>query len=567
MKIELGESGRVSKDYRDLYEAAAKEARQSFTLLIETISEAHIGDLDWFLSSPASRNTFTSTLFTRCCQIGFLKKLLGQGTAVDAVVTDSPALAEALRLWMGRENPSATVTLQAPVRNRLNLTLGAIVRLIGYPAVHLWHFLQARSTRSARSVVAPSSPATLIDTFVMSGYEETDRYYPGMLDGLTDREKASVFFVPTFYRIGPGEVRQVFKRLRAGGRNFLFKEDYLKFADYLFAFGHAFRVLKIRFGTVLYKGVDVSGLIREEIRGFRRLGDTIIALLNTRFAVRLSKAGVPLRLVVDWFENQVGDKGWNAGFNTAYPRTPTVGYRGFVNTEFYLCDRPTPSEQRSGLLPKTVGLMGKGMGASLCEFCPGLPVESAPAFRFAHLHANQPMPPAGNGAEFNILVALPFSANDARRILSLVNAVGPGLADNVCFGIKPHPTASTLTVPDTTGEKIRVRRLDGDFSALLTESDLLVSTASSVCMESLAMGIPVIVVGNPNGLTLNPIPDSVASDLWRLAYSADDMRKAIRYFWQRSNGTIRRHRDEGKTIRDDFFTPVTKRRVRAFLRL
>ncbi|MBI9082648.1 MAG: hypothetical protein JEZ11_03565 [Desulfobacterales bacterium] len=293
----------------------------------------------------------------------------------------------------------------------------------------------------------------------------------------------------------------------------------------------------------------------------------MIALLNARFAFRLREADVSLRLVIDWFENQVGDKGWNAGFNLAYPNIPSLGYMGFINTDFYLCAKPTVSEKRSQLLPKTICVMGRGMIGALGEFCPGLNVETAPAFRFSHLQNAPQQPTTDNGSHFNVLVALPFSKRDSLRIMTLVGVAAEKLPGKVTFCLKKHPTAPETAMPQTADGKSKFSWVDGEFNDLLEKTDLLISTASSVCMESIVTGTPVIVVGDPSGLTLHPIPDSVAPGLWRLIYGPDDFIAAITFYKDRTAEAIRHHQVQGKMIRSEYFSPVTKGRVRAFLRL
>ena len=49
--------------------------------------------------------------------------------------------------------------------------------------------------------------------------------------------------------------------------------------------------------------------------------------------------------LADWFENQVIDKGWNAGFNKFYPEVKSVGYSGQFPSQNYLCSFPTSCEK------------------------------------------------------------------------------------------------------------------------------------------------------------------------------------------------------------------------------
>ena len=45
---------------------------------------------------------------------------------------------------------------------------------------------------------------------------------------------------------------------------------------------------------------------------------------------------------------------------------------------------------------------------------------------------------------------------------------------------------------------------EGDFHAVVEKCDLLVTNASSVSLEALAKGVPVIIVSPQNGVVQNP---------------------------------------------------------------
>lgn len=567
MRLDFTENGSVSEDLRPLLEEAAEEARRPFVQMIDDLSRSNAGNLDWLFSGPASRNVFRSPLFFHCCRIVLLNKLLARSVSISGIVTDSPAMADLLRQGLRSRKRLIPVTLTGPDQWGWRRFLRRAGRFFGYTGIQLWSYLQARLTRRAGRPSRPCDPLTLVDTFVMSSFVETDRYYPGILEGLNREERDQIHFVPTLYRIGPRKVRTVFQRMRACGRKMIFKEDYLRLSDYFFALGHAFRLQRLKPGRVLFFGWDLSPLIDEEMRSLRSLGDTVIGWLNYRFAFRLKEAGMPLRLVIDWFENQVGDRGWNAGFHAAYPETPTVGYMGFVNTRYYLCARPTATEADFGLLPRHIAVMGNGLIRPVREFCATLRIETAPAYRFAHLHKERSMESAESDHSLRVLVALPFSDQEARRMLDLVGRAKSRLFKSTVFGVKFHPTTERTSCLRSLAEKKGIHSVAGRFDKLLQQSGVLVSTASSVCMEAIAQGVPVIVVGNPHGLTFNPIPDSVPRDLWRLVYDADEFVDAVGAFQHRDRDAVERRQSIGKGVRNNFFTAVSKAGTTAFLRM
>ncbi|MCK4830474.1 hypothetical protein KA005_82920, partial [bacterium] len=499
----------------------------------------------------------TSPLFHYCCCIALLQELIRKKEPVSEIITDSRAFKKVIEDYLTGQGIGAKVTLaRLPMKQRLKEIIRPVYTLFGIPLRHLILFIVARRTKNLGKPV-PSDPLTLIDTFVMHGYIEKDRYYPGLMNALSEKEKEGVWFIPHLYGFRPWQYLSVVKKLRMAERNFVLKEDYLKFRDYLFAWGHILRIRTLRIKACLFQGVDISRLVREEMRSFRRSGSSYVPLLNYRFAKRLRKANIKLRIVVDWFENQNIDRGWNAGFRRYYPETLTRGYQGFVVTPHYLCMYPTEEEKKNVVIPHEIMVIGKGLVRSARKFCPHLKVLVAPAFRFQQVWQERKYFPASS--EYAILVALPIMVSDAVHILTMLAHGKASLNKNIRLWIKPHPTMPLAVIKKNFGAgwPEEFEFVSGDFNDCVEKSNLLISSASSVCLETLAKGIPVIVVGNRHGLTHNPIPETITEDIWRLCYTHEEIVDAIQFYKNRSPKKIKEHEEAGKRIREEYFEPVT----------
>ena len=280
---------------------------------------------------------------------------------------------------------------------------------------------------------------------------------------------------------------------------------------------------------------------------------------------RLKETGVKLRLVIDWFENQDIDRGWNAGFRRFFPKAETIGYQGFILSAHYLCIYPTEVEKDSHIIPNKVAVVGSGLAQSARRFCSALDVCSAPAFRFQHVWRKRIYSPATN--KYTILVALHIMISPAVYILKLLASMANKMADNTRFWIKPHPTVSRSQIQGTFGSgwPEQFEFVGGDFNDCVEKSNLLISSASSACMETLAKGIPVIIIGNSYGLTQNPIPETITDDIWRLCYSPQEITDAIQFYQTRTPEKIKEHEETGTRIREEYFEPVTKEGTREFL--
>jgi len=567
MKLDLTFNGKIYPQYARIVNQIAVDIRHPFTELINSVSRKHAKSIDWWVSSPASRNTFASPLFHYCCCIALLQELIRKKEPVSEIITDSRAFKKVIEDYLAGKGINVKVTLaRLSVKQRLKELVRPIYVIFGLPLKQLLLFFIARQKRSLCKPL-PSEPLTLIDTFIMPGYIEKDRYYFSVLDALWEKEKQCVWFVPHLYGFPPWQYLSVVKQLRRSPKNFILKEDCLSFRDYLFAWGHVFRIRALKIDSCFFQGVNIASLVLEEMTAFRGIGSSYTPLLNYRFAKRLKEADIKLRLVIDWFENQNINRSWNAGFRRFFPDAETIGYQGFIVSAHYLCMYPTETEKDSRVIPHKVAVIGRGLVQSARRFCSDLDVCVAPAFRFQHVWQKRKYLP--DEKVYTILVALPIVISDAVYILKLLSPAADEAADSDRFWIKPHPTASQSQIQGAFGPgwPEQFEFVDGDFSDCVEKSNLLISSASSACMETLAKGIPVIIIGNSFGLTHNPIPKTITDDIWRLCYSPQEVVEAIQFYQSRSPEKIKEHEKAGRRIREEYFEPVTREGVRRFLGL
>jgi hypothetical protein len=228
---------------------------------------------------------------------------------------------------------------------------------------------------------------------------------------------------------------------------------------------------------------------------------------------------------------------------------------------------PSKEEKKSEVIPQKVFVIGRELVQAAKEFCPDLDVKVVPALRFQHVWLKKKYTPPAS--VYAILVALPIVIRDAVYILKLLGPVANEMADSTRFWIKPHPATSKSRIQGAFGSDWPgcFEFFDGDFSDCVEKSYLLVSNASSVCMETLAKGIPVIIIGNSHGLTHNPIRETITDDIWRLCTTSEEIAKAIQFFRDRSFEKIKEHEAACTRVREGYFEPVTRRGVRNFLGL
>src|SRR5690606_18085675 len=146
--------------------------------------------------------------------------------------------------------------------------------------------------------------------------------------------------------------------------------------------------------------------------------------------------------------------------------------------------------------------------------------------------------------------------NDSNDILHLAASVlRRGLPENVRFQVKQHPTWTEEKIRENFGAPwpAEFSFVRGGFRGCVEQADVVVGNNSSALLETVVTGIAVVIVGSRSGLTQNPVPDSFPHELWRVCFTADELRDAIAFYRARTPGEQRRQEELGRSLLKDYF--------------
>jgi hypothetical protein len=568
--LDLRFDGRLPHGLSAVFEDISYNCRSSFNEVVAGLSAAHTADLDWWVQGPASRNTLASPFFHYYCCLHLVRQLIQQGGfAFGTVIVDSRVMRRLIQDIVrdaGIRHCAVRVDVKAHLRRIKHEYLATPVFFVR----RLFEYYLARSTRRPTANVIPAAPVVLIDRFVTPAYVTDDRWYGALWVNLTDNMKKETYFVPTVVRTPLRSTRTVYSRLRQDERNVLIKDDYLSVNDIIFAFQHKRRIKRLSITPFSVLGCDVSGLVREELATNRDTPTTTESILTYHFIKRLRQSDARIRLSIDWFEGQVIDKAWNLAVKRYYPNAKRIGYRAFESSPFYLCSYPTLTERQAEVIPDVIAVQGRGRVSDVREFLPGLDVMVIPSFRSPHMWQRDPRLGRNTGV-FTVLVALPISIQVSVRIIErLIELHRSGKLGEkpLQFIVKPHPAVGADTVIGQLQSDIPqafILSKETSFVRLLREASLLITEASSTCLEAIAWGIPVIIVGNDEGLTYDPVPDTVPQHLYRKTRTEPDLLEAIKYYTNLPAEVIARQMIDGEKIKNDYFEPITKEGIERFM--
>jgi hypothetical protein len=555
------------------FNAMASEIKDDFSTYIDTISKGKASSVDWWVTALAGRDPFGTFVFQEACYALYAEKIMRNGV-VSEIVCCSRELKRVIEKF-----PSAGAKIKISARSRVETRLGgkeflhslarspsgllagaiALGQTARFLAAAVRKHLAARASRREGQPVLDSGSLRLLDVFVFrdsfpGGTFETRHYR-----SLTQLIPANWAYLPNF--IDVDNFRNAFRYMRRNRPPFIVKQDFLRFADYAWAIGHLVRIHSLK-RLPLFKSVDLSPILQRYYI-HDGLAAKYEALLNYRLAKRLRERSVGIELILDWFENQKVDKAQNLGFKRWYPGVPIVGYTVPYVSEYAMYLQPTRVERSSGVIPGIIGVTGRGAEEFVKHYDKALPTILVPAFGYTHVWEKRNHTSEGS----SIVVALPLTTNKTLEVLHLINEALTRAPGGLTWHIKPHPLSNRAAVKNflkNEGVAGPFMVVEESIDQLLDRAAILISSGSSVVLEAMARGIPVIIVGSQAELTHDPAVGVAPGTLLHICYSA---RQLVNLVEQLSHPGEEGHEEMsgiGHGIREECFEPVNESTLSAF---
>jgi len=484
--------------------------RPAFNTMIDEIGARHPRNIDWWVSLPASRNTHNSELFGKCVQLALAQNLTEAGATI-VVRTDDASQQAVLR-------SAGFTVMKATGVPKWRSILHGIASSV-YHAISAWS--AARATRSLTRSLLPNSTLVEIyllrDSFGPEGLR--DRYYPGLHESLDANQRSRVFYLPIFYRIR--DYGALFGQLRRAPQNFLLREDYLRWRDYAFAFGHWLRAGRLKGLRARFAGFDIGPLLDAEIDRGRFSNAVCQALLIYRFWRYRASAGCASLL--DWYEGHDIDHATAAGIKWHGNKTRLVAMRPLA-PDSYLSLTPTPGEVDANVIPAEWMVVGQERRTRMAGQFPTLSVGSAPGLRHRELlNATT----KGPGLEPRaVLVMLSIEPHLVRLVAGIIEEASR-IAQDFHWLVKRHPGLPREEVEKIFHGVAGITLVEGSFIEVLAKADIVTGLGTNTLIEAAALGVPVICISGGNMPT--ELPFSSEDEVWwRVAYDADALLEAVR---------------------------------------
>ena len=324
-------------------------------------------------------------------------------------------------------------------------------------------------------------------------------YFRGLMEELERQDRSFLYLIdvlPTIF------YPAVLLNLMRESDNTRVLEEYLSFLD-------VFRAIScLRFPPAIdtrhssLKGVQLSRIISDEFNN-----DTLTTRREESYLKYLSTQSIAARLHPSYFiylfENHVWEKLFLAGFRNHSPETKTAGYVHTIVREMYTCYSVSENEYGHIPLPDTIVVSGAHAGVSLARS--GIPsdrIRVGGALRYPEILRSPAEVVSVSHDNKTVLIALSAGINESLELV--MKGLQAASLPDISVIIKCHPLLPFEKIATYAGN------LGGDATVsdepvekLLKKTDLLLYSETTVCVEALALGIPVVHVRSDCRIDMN----------------------------------------------------------------
>ncbi len=549
----------LTKKQNLIFDRIFNDSKSEYIGLIDKIYEQSDKSIYFLLSSVTSRDFHLNDILIKLTQICFVKFYLLNNSVNNIIVYDKNQNT-IIKSFIQKHNIDAKVIFINSYKDQIINILKFVYTLINN-FITVIYFIREKSQFRLNKIKEIKEIIMINTYFIPSmfvGNEYKDRYYPNLFD--LANKKANIYFNPTcLFR---NKLPNAIKTCDKSNINFVYNFDLLKIPDYLHALFSSIILIKYRFNNLLFFDFDPTSIINTEIKKNIIRHSLFMPLLNYMFMQRLKEQDIDVKLFIDWFENQQVNRGFNIGKSENYPNVKSKGYQGWiVSKNYYYYHQPTKFEKIIGSIPDEIAVIGKGLVKSVSNYT-SIQTIVSPAFRFNYVHDQF----RENSFRNLILVSLPANYGIANYILKFCyNNLPDNFHSNVVINYHPVLKIGRRNYISILKKYGDLQFSDNSFSELIINAGLVISNSSSTCIESLALGVPVIILQGGSPINQNPIPNSIDKNMWDECDNNVDFYNAFKRLFIEKN--ILAQSKAAKLIRKKYFEPVSTKSINEFLEI
>ena len=277
------------------------------------------------------------------------------------------------------------------------------------------------------------------------------------------------------------------------------------------------------FHGVTAKKLQLKHLIKLEYYNNLFSHGTFLGLLNIYFFKRLQQDHVTVSTVINWFENQVQDKGFNIGVRKYFPDAKLKGYQPFgLYLDHLIISR---DEYKNKLVPEELFVCAPDFLDIAKSKEPNLNVEVLPSFRNLNLKFSKY---GGFNLKnrLSIYIILPINVLIAKQMIEIVNRMSLGSEFKIILQHHPEIPKNFLKTIDIKNYQVTYE----PFKKIINKADLTVMNGSSTIIESLANAKPTIILHTQSSVFIDNLIPKYANPIVSHCWDEVDLKRSINLF-------------------------------------
>lgn len=315
-------------------------------------------------------------------------------------------------------------------------------------------------------------------------------------------------------------------------------------------------------------GMDIGSLLAEDMNRYWVTNAAADAQMMTALVRRWAEMGLAINRFIYVYENQPLERALVWEVRRSFPGASLVGYQHAGVPRFVLNLYLAPGEGREAPLPDWIVTVGRHTARLLSRdgYEPGF-IRTGGALQMQGLLA---LSARSNGSairqpEPTVLVATSSSLEETAE-LAYIAAHLFDADEGVRVVLKCHPTAPFHRISGLIGRQMpdHVEVSDDPIVELMLRSTVMVYSGSAVCVQALALGLPVVHLRPQFDFDSDQLEG--AEDLRLEATGLEELRQHVRWLLKHREAYISQHREKWNRLVADMYCPVTESTYRAFLR-
>ena len=518
----------------------AKSHRIEFELALEKLASTK--SVYWRATRTAEKNTLINPLFENVILASLVLEHNFQHTS-RILITDNPFLLSffSSQNIFERIKINLLFVLKFSRRNMKNLFL-FLIWFIG-------NLIVAKQIPQKESQI-------LIHTFVDEESRRSqiykERYFPGLSDWYKKNNLSVSYLLSGVgnYPLG------LFNAMNAHGHNVFNEFKLYKLKDLVFVVLTASKLRRAGINSFIVRNIELKKLISLSHSEYGIDLDVYKHILRSKFGQRLGNTSNPPNVLLTEFEGMIPEKMLNLGISRSNSKIKTFGFQHGAMFEHLLCNYPTSSELRLGLVSDKI--ISNGSIFKDLMISRGLPsdrVVTGSALRYRYLHES--IKTESPAAQKDLLVLLPMTIPDC---LDLIRIVQEGVSNlNTTVDFKPHPF-NDISFLSQQIDLSRHTIVDNMLGNLILDYKVIAGMTTGALLEAGLLGLNVIKIQRQ--LSIDFDTTFLNPELRIQVRDSEEFRSALIGLQENRSGMIQR---DHKNLVDGYFAPISLAGMAAFL--